>query len=99
MLQQAISQSRQDDGLYLTQANTAIVNRAVGGASNSHHLSGRAADIRPSNPASLAKFQAWLHLHWFGALGYGARRGFVHLDARKGKGWQSSGEKGARWNY
>ncbi|NCR10774.1 MAG: hypothetical protein GPI95_21930 [Microcystis aeruginosa LG13-11] len=47
----------------------------------------------------MAKFQAWLHLHWFRALGYGARRGFVHLDARKGKGWQSSGEKGARWNY
>jgi putative chitinase len=76
-----------------------VVNRAVNGASNSQHLYGRGVDIRPVNPASLARFQAWLDQHWYGALGYGARRGFVHLDTRNGKGWRTGGEKGPRWNY
>lgn len=75
------------------------VNSSVGGASNSQHLFGRGVDIRPVNPASLARFQAWVDQHWFGALGYGARRGFVHLDTRNGKGWKTGGEKGPRWNY
>ncbi|CAO5072824.1 Peptidase M15A C-terminal domain-containing protein [Microcystis aeruginosa] len=75
------------------------VNRAVGGASGSQHVYGRAADIRPVNSDSLAKFQSWLDQNWFGALGYGARRGFVHIDTRNGKGWRSGGEKGTRWNY
>ena len=75
------------------------VNRAIGSGDDSQHIQGRAADIRPVNPASLAKFQSWLDQNWFGALGYGARRGFVHLDTRNGKGWRSGGKKGARWNY
>lgn len=75
------------------------VNRAVGGASASQHLNGGAADIQPINPGELLRFQAWLDEHWFGALGYGARKGFVHLDIRNGRGWKSGGTKGPRWNY
>ena len=75
------------------------VNRAVGGASDSQHLYGRAVDIRPVNREDLIKFQSWLDLNWFGALGYGAPRGYVHLDTRNGKGWRTGGVKGLRWNY
>ena len=74
------------------------VNRRIGGASRSQHIYGRAADIKPVS-GSLFNFQSWLDKYWYGALGYGARRGFVHIDTRNNKGWKSGGSKGARWNY
>jgi uncharacterized protein YcbK (DUF882 family) len=75
------------------------INSAVGGARGSQHNPGGATDIRPVTPGELPRFQSWCDENWFGALGYGARRGFVHLDIRNLKGWKTGGTKGPRWNY
>ena len=75
-----------------------FVNRRVGGVSNSRHLSGDAVDIYPIN-GEINGFQSWLDKQWFGALGYGSLKGFIHLDMRNGKGWKRGGAKGVRWNY
>ncbi len=67
------------------------INRAVRGASNSQHIYGKAVDIKPVK-GDIYKFQSWLDkVAWKDkALGYGAPRGFVHLDLRPGN---------IRWNY
>jgi putative chitinase len=75
------------------------VNRECGGVSDSQHIYGRAVDICPVNPSDLHNFQAWLDRGWFGHLGRGAHRGFVHLDMRNGKGWKATGAKGDRFPY
>jgi hypothetical protein len=74
------------------------INRAVGGASRSQHINGRGVDIYPIGGDTYA-FQDWLDDRWFGALGYGARRNFCHVDNRNLKGFMSGGDKGPRWNY
>lgn len=75
------------------------VNKAVGGARYSQHIYGRGVDIYPLAGMDIDDFQDWCDKHWFGALGYGAPKGFVHLDSRNGKGFDTGGEKGVRWNY
>lgn len=76
------------------------INKAVGGARYSRHINGDAADIYPmAGGMSLDAFQDWCNEHWFGALGFGATKGFVHLDMRNGKGFNTGGVKDARWNY
>lgn len=75
------------------------VNKTVGGVSNSRHLYGDGVDIAPIK-GSIQSFQSYVDKGWYGALGYGAKKGFVHLDMRNGKGWRfNSGAKGTRWNY
>ena len=73
------------------------VNARVGGVRNSRHIVGDAVDISPV--ANVHAFQTWLDKRWFGALGYGANKGFVHIDMRNNKGYNSGGSKGPRWNY
>ena len=67
------------------------INAAVGGVSNSQHIHGLAADIRPKT-GNIYQFQEWLDngLWKNKALGYGAARGFVHCDLRNSR---------IRWNY
>ncbi|WP_286825024.1 D-Ala-D-Ala carboxypeptidase family metallohydrolase [Microcystis sp. LSC13-02] len=74
------------------------INRAVGGVSDSQHIRGTAVDICPAH-GDVFEFQKWVDQHWYGALGWGAKKGFVHIDCRNGKGWKTGGEKGVRWNY
>lgn len=75
------------------------INRAVGGVANSQHINGGAADIYPVDGSDIFEFQKWCDQHWFGALGYGASKGFIHLDIRNGKGFGTGGDKGVRWEY
>lgn len=76
------------------------VNSACGGALYSQHLNGHAVDIAPIG-GDIHKFQKWLDYRWEDALGYGAWKGFVHLDMREGRGFVPGGSNtyGARWDY
>jgi uncharacterized protein YcbK (DUF882 family) len=76
------------------------INSAVGGKSYSQHIPGLAVDICPADrDVDIFEFQKWVDENWYGALGWGAERGFVHIDCRNGKGWKTGGEKGVRWPY
>jgi putative chitinase len=74
------------------------INAQVGGVSNSRHILGDAVDIAPQT-GSIHAFQTWLDKRWYGALGWGASKGFVHIDMRNSKGFDTGGSKGPRWNY
>lgn len=74
------------------------INRAVGGASQSQHLTGGGVDIYAVNSNDY-RFEDFLDAHWGGGLGYGVAsgRGFTHLDLREG-GWRR-GPGTIRWTY
>ena len=74
------------------------INRAIGGASRSQHITGKALDIKNVH-GNIYKFQKWLDANWNDALGYGAKRGFCHIDNRAGCGWKSAKKARVRWNY
>lgn len=91
-LAQRLDQVREEWGSALMVSSwyrPPAINRAVGGAVNSQHLNGSAVDLIPVR-GDVRHFQSWLDARWQFALGYGAPRGFVHLDARPGK---------LRWRY
>ncbi len=54
-------------------------NRKVGGAENSQHLTGMAADLAVKDPAAVAKYLDDMYPDQFGIGTYGT---FVHFDAR-----------------
>jgi len=71
------------------------VNAQVGGATNSEHLF-NAADTGAVDfyldGASVHEVQDFCDYHWPYSVGYGARRGFVHLGIRAGR-------PRVRWDY
>lgn len=74
------------------------INREVGGASQSQHMTGGAADVYTLDGRDW-EFEDFLDRHWGGGLGYGVAsgRGFTHLDLREGK-WRN-GPGTIRWTY
>ena len=58
-------------------------NKRVGGASNSQHLYGRAADLSVEDPKAVFD---WLCKQYPGVFGFGLypSHGFVHVDTRNG---------------
>lgn len=67
-------------------------NKSVGGATNSQHLSGRAADIQISG-YSVSQMVA-LAEKYFGKGGIGIGSNYIHVDSR-----DAAGLKQARWRY
>jgi GH24 family phage-related lysozyme (muramidase) len=74
---------------------TPAINHAVGGASNSEHLFDApgvgAVDFWISG-ANIEHVQDWCDKNWPYSVGYGAKKGFVHLGIRKGR-------PRVRWDY
>lgn len=69
------------------------INDAIGGASNSQHVHGWAADIylQGKNTRMQREFEQWLDKNWKGGVGRGqaSGKGFTHIDLGPNR----------RWNY
>jgi hypothetical protein len=71
------------------------INKSVGGASKSEHLfraPGEGAVDFYVKGASMLSVQEWCDQNWPCSLGYGAKRGFVHIGIREGR-------PHVRWDY
>jgi len=55
-------------------------NRAIGGAANSHHLSGNAIDLRANN--GMEAYQIGMLAFRLGFTGIGVGETFIHIDTR-----------------
>jgi putative chitinase len=73
------------------------INTQVGGVRDSKHTIGLAADIYPI-VGNISDFQTWLDKRWGDALGYGAKKGFVHVDCRFSGGFNRIMNR-VRWDY
>lgn len=77
------------ESVVVTSGNRCVThNASVGGAKNSYHVRGRAADIQVKN-VSPSDVQDWLEFHYPDKYGIGRYNTFTHIDTRTGKG---------RWN-
>lgn len=69
------------------------INDAIGGAKNSQHIQGWAADIslEGKNARMQREFEQWLDKNWKGGVGRGqaSGKGFTHIDLGSYR----------RWNY
>jgi uncharacterized protein YcbK (DUF882 family) len=67
------------------------INDAVGGASNSQHIQGWAADIelRGKNNRLRKEFENWLNKNWKGGVGLGVASGktYTHVDLGPNRRW------------
>jgi len=67
------------------------VNERVGGASNSQHLYGKAADVVPKginiHAAQRVAEKYWLRGEKLGGFGRGANKGFLHFDTGPPRSW------------
>lgn len=69
-----------------------VHNAAVGGARNSQHMLGRAADIRVPRMTPRDVYAAALHVAAFHGFGVADHQGYLHVDVRPGP-------QIVRWTY
>ena len=67
------------------------INAAIGGASNSQHIQGWAADIELAgkNIKLKREFERWLDSNWKGGVGLGVAsgKGYTHIDLGSKRRW------------
>jgi zinc D-Ala-D-Ala carboxypeptidase len=90
---EALRHALGDNPLIVTSGfRSRACNSAVGGASNSQHLYGTAADL-VSNHATLCRIVQQARYHGFGGLlgpGYPGHSDHIHADIRGGTVWEAS---------
>lgn len=76
------------------------INSQVKGVRGSKHTLGLAVDLYPLAGGTVTDLQRWLDARWLGRLGYGSRKGFVHIDTFGNGGLDKLSSEGkVRWDY